>query len=115
MPYFCFTGCLGLTQYSEIGDDVCLTFSKNTSFPLYAIRKGNSSSICASADGNSTNIFDRRYANCSISTTMMTVCFGNFQLEDAEIFSLHDGLTPTSALLNSITLKKASKEIMFQT
>lgn len=110
---FCFTGCLGFTKYSEIGDDVCLHFSKNTSFSIYAI-KFSGIAICASSDGNNTHKFQDRYANCNISGTIMTVCFGNFQLNDTGTYSLHDGLPPSSKLLNSITLEKASKETMFQ-
>lgn len=106
---FLFTnnGCLGFTKYSEIGDDVCLHFSKNTSFSIYAI-KFSGIAICASSDGNNTHIFQDRYANCNISGTIMTVCFGNFQLNDTGTYSLHDGLTPSSKLLNSITLEKAT-------
>lgn len=39
----------------------------------------------------------------------MSVCIGNFQSKDAGIYSLHDGLTPSSNLLKSIMVVKASK------
>lgn len=39
----------------------------------------------------------------------MSVCIGNFQSKDAGIYSLHDGLTPSSNLLKSIRVVKASK------
>lgn len=43
--------------------------------------------------------------NCSFSTMKMTLCFGNCQPEDAGNFSLYDGTTPTSSLVQSLTLE----------
>lgn len=103
-----FTGCSGYTVYCEVGAEVCLDFVKNNSFDTFAIKKG-SSIVCVSYDGVSTYVFQSDKANCSISTTKMSMCLGNFLPEDAGIISLHNGLTSVSVLLNSISLAKASK------
>lgn len=105
-----FTGCLGYTVYCEIGGEACLDFLKNSPPITYAIKKGNLS-VCVSSDGTSTYIFDafKVKVNCNISSTKMSMCLRNFQSGDGGIFSLHDGLTNTSVLINSIALVKASK------
>lgn len=103
-----FTGCLGYTVYCEIGGEVCLDFVKNNSLNTFAIKK-DSLLVCISFDGNSTIILQSFDGNCSISPTKMSMCLGNFMSEDAGIFSLHNGLTISSVLLNSISLVKAGK------
>lgn len=111
LSIFIFTGCLGYTVYCEVGAGVCLDFVKNNSFPIYAIKVRNLS-LCASADGQSTRIFSNNFGNessCTISKTIMSLCIRNFQSKDAGVYSLHDGLTPSSNLLKSIILVKASK------
>lgn len=80
---------------------------------MYGIKKG-SSSICALLNEQSIFIFPNNYGNessfnCSVSRTIMSMCIGNFQPEDAGTYSLHDGLTLSSNLLKSITVIKGSK------
>lgn len=92
---------------------MCLDFFKNNSFGTYAIRVRDLP-FCASFDGQPTYIFSNNFGNessfnCSVSKTIMSVCIGNFQSKDAGIYSLHDGLTPSSNLLKSIRVVKASK------
>lgn len=103
-----FTGCSGYTVYCEVGNEVCLDFGKDNSLDTFAIKRG-SSIVCASTDGVSTYVFQPYKVNCSISTTKMSMCLGNFLPEDAGTISLHNGLTSTSILLSSISLAKASK------
>ncbi|XP_065933038.1 uncharacterized protein [Magallana gigas] len=107
-------GCLGYTVYCEVGAGVCLDFFKNNSFGTYAIRVRDLP-FCLSFDGQSTYIFSNNFGNessfnCSVSKTIMSVCIGNFQSKDAGIYSLHDGLTPSSNLLKSIRVVKASQQ-----
>ncbi|XP_052691740.1 synaptogenesis protein syg-2-like [Crassostrea angulata] len=107
-------GCLGYTVYCEVGAGVCLDFFKNNSFGTYAIRVRDLP-FCLSFDGQSTYIFSNNFGNessfnCSVSKTIMSVCIGNFQSKDAGIYSLHDGLTPSSNILKSIRVVKASQQ-----
>lgn len=108
-----FTGCLSYTEYCEIGNEVCLEFLKINSFSIYEIRI-RSSLICISFYEQSTYIFPNNYGNkstfnCTVSATLLSVCIGNFQSEDAGTFSLHYGSTSDSVILKSITLAEASK------
>lgn len=80
---------------------------------MYGIKKG-SSSICALLNEQSIFIFPNNHGNessfnCSVSRTIMSMCIGNFQPEDAGTYSLHDGLALSSNLLKSITVIKGSK------
>lgn len=113
--YVIFTGCLGYTVYCEIGGEVCLEFLKSNSFSIHAIRI-RSLLICISVD-QSTYTFPNNFGNkstfnCTVSATLMSMCIGNFQSEDAGTFSLHYGLTSDSVILKSITLVEASKLIL---
>lgn len=105
-----FTGCLGYTVYCEIGGEACLDFVKNNSLFTYAIKK-NSSLVCLSTDRTTIYTFApwEGKVNCTISSTKMSMCLGNFQSGDGGIFSLHKGSTDSSVLLSSIALVKASK------
>lgn len=104
-------GCVGSTIYSEIGADVCLDFLKNNSFQTYAIKKKNDP-YCISYDGKNTEMFSNvvgnKSVNCSISQSMMSICIGKFQSDDAGTFSLRNGLTSDSFLLKNIKLIKAT-------
>lgn len=85
---------------------------KNNSFQTYAIKKKNDP-YCISYDGKNTEMFSNvvgnKSVNCSISQSMMSICIGKFQSDDAGTFSLRNGLTSDSFLLKNIKLIKASK------
>lgn len=102
-------GCLGYTVYCEIGGEACLDFVKNNSLFTYAIKK-NSSLVCLSTDRTTIYTFApwKGKVNCTISSTKMSMCLGNFQSGDGGIFSLHKGSTDSSVLLSSIALVKAT-------
>lgn len=109
---FCFVGCSGSTVVYEKGSTICLPFTVNQSNILFTIKR-DSVKLCILVRGTvfkpeSELKWRNETYNCNGSGMVMSVCFGDSQSEDAGLFSLYDGTTNESTIIQNITLQITS-------
>nr|XP_034316845.1 hemicentin-2-like [Crassostrea gigas] len=99
--------CLASTVMYEKGSTVCLNFTINDA-QITNVIKRNYSTICVSVTESippNVSPFGNKTMNCSITANKMSVCFGDFQIQDVGLFSLCDSATINSNCFENITLK----------
>lgn len=95
----------------EKGSTICLNFSI-TDAEITNVIKRNYSTICVSLTESIPPYvipFGNKTMNCSITANKMSVCFGDFQIQDAGLFFLCDSTSVTSNCFENITLKIIGK------
>lgn len=95
----------------EKGSTVCLNFTINDA-QITNVIKRNYSTICVSVTESippNVSPFGNKTMNCSITANKMSVCFGDFQIQDVGLFSLCDSATINSNCFENITLKIIGK------
>lgn len=116
--FYIFAECKASTVKCENGSSVCLPFNVSV-VKTYSIRRQHKN-LCTilKIPGEpfvySTN-WSNKTLNCSFSAMKMTLCFGDCQLEDAGNFSVYNGTTPSSSLVQSLTLQIISNLIIICT
>lgn len=91
----------------EKGSTVCLNFTIKDA-QITNVIKRNYSTICVSVTESippNVSPFGNKTMNCSITANKMSVCFGDFQIQDVGLFSLCDSATINSKCFENITLK----------
>lgn len=107
-----FTG-LAATVMFEKGSDICLNFKMWNAQRTNVIKRIYFP-ICISLGENfepTAKPWADKAINCSkiLNTSTMSVCFGDFQLPDAGLFSLCDSTSNTSRCFENIELKVLGK------
>lgn len=100
-------GCLASAVMFEKGSSVCINFTKKTMLEEYAIRRNNSN-VCVSPGINippNKTPWGNKTINCSITTNMVSICFGDFQLQDTGLFSYCKDSSTSHECYENITLK----------
>lgn len=95
----------------EKGSTVCLNFTIND-VQITNVIKRNYSTICVSVTESippNVSPFGNKTMNCSITANKMSVCFGDFQIQDVGLFSLCDSAAINSNCFENITLKIIGK------
>lgn len=91
----------------EKGSTICLNFTIRDAQMTNVIKK-DYSNICVSISENippNVTPWGNKTINCSITENMMSMCFGDFQLQDGGLFFLCDATSVNSKCYANITLK----------
>lgn len=95
----------------EKGSTICLNFTIRDAQMTNVIKK-DYSNICVSISENippNVTPWGNKTINCSITENMMSMCFGDFQLQDGGLFFLCDATSVNSKCYANITLKIIGK------
>lgn len=111
-----FTECTSTTEKCVNGSDICFSFNTSSLTSRVFFIKKNGSSLCASADFATPSLFNNTWRNgtfnCSAVQPIMSLCFGNCQLNDAGIFSLHLVGTIEAPSVRNMTLQVTSTPLI---
>lgn len=113
---FFFTECASSTEKCVNGSDICFSFNTSSLTSSVFFIKKNGSSLCTSVKFGTPTLFINPWRNgtfnCSAVQPIMSLCFGNCQLNDAGIFSLHLSGTAEEPSVRNINLQVTSTPLI---